>query len=326
MSRLDAGASGPISGRYREPTLEPVGMTRFAHISDLHVLELEGTAPSRFLNKRATGMINLVGPRRGQHAIEILEALVEDLRDEALDHVLVTGDLTNLALESEFTRARGLLEPIALYERLSIVPGNHDVYTRGSEREQRFERYFGDLMWAQGTEAADQVYPWCKDVDGVAVVGLCSARPRLPFIATGEIGEEQLERLAALADEHDFASRFTIVLVHHNLHERTTRKNLMHGLNDRQALLDLCDAKGVNLVLHGHTHVAHRFEHGDVQVIGCGSSTWKSEHPDHVARYNIYHVVQGRLAEVETRIYNHVSGRFEAGGTGAPEPAHVSAV
>jgi len=301
-------------------------MTRFAHISDLHVLELEGTPPRRFLNKRATGMINLVGPRRGQHDIEILKTLVDDLAAEKVDHVLVTGDLTNLALESEFARARGLLEPIALYEQLSIVPGNHDIYTRGSERAQRFERYFGDLMWSPETPPSDQTYPWYKDIEGVAVVGLCSARPRLPFIATGEIGREQLQRLERLGHDHDFANRFTIVLVHHNLHERTTRKNLMHGLNDRQELLDLCESIGVNLVLHGHTHVAHTFDHGTVKVIGCGSSTWKSEHPEHVARYNIYHVREGGLTEVETRIFNHASHRFEAGEPREPEPAHVPAV
>ena len=117
---------------------------------------------------------------------------------EQVDHILVTGDLTNLALESEFARARGLLEPIALYERLSIVPGNHDIYTRGSERDQRFERYFGDLMWSAETTPSEQTYPWYKDVQGVGVVGLCSARPRLPFIATGEIGKEQLKRLEKL--------------------------------------------------------------------------------------------------------------------------------
>lgn len=301
-------------------------MTRFAHISDLHVLELEGTSPARFLNKRATGMINLVGPRRGQHDIAILEALVEDLSAEELDHILVTGDLTNLALESEFARARGLLEPIAAYDRLSIVPGNHDIYTRGSERDRRFERYFGDLMWPPETDASEHTYPWYKDVGGVAVVGLCSARPRLPFIATGEVGSEQLARLEELGRRHDFANRFTIVLVHHNLHERTKRKNLMHGLNDRHALLDLCESLGVNMVLHGHTHVAHTFNHGPVRVTGCGSSTWKSEHPDHVARYNIYHVREDGLAEVKTRIFNHASRRFEASDPRIPGPAFIPAV
>ena len=301
-------------------------MKRFAHISDLHVLELEGTTPDRFLNKRATGMINLVGPRRGQHDIGILEALVEDLDQGDVDHVLVTGDLTNLALESEFARARGLLEPIAAYDRLSIVPGNHDIYTKGSERDRRFERYFGDLMWPDDTPPSEQRYPWFKQVGGIAVIGLCSARPRLPFIATGEIGDQQLERLRRLADAHDLAGRFTIVLVHHNLHERSARKNLMHGLNDRQSLLDLCASIGVNLVLHGHTHVAHRFSHGAVDVIGCGSSTWRSEHPDHVARYNIYHVDDDGLSAVETRVYSHVSRRFQAGEPRNPGPAHVSAV
>jgi 3',5'-cyclic AMP phosphodiesterase CpdA len=287
-------------------------VTTLAHISDLHVLELEGVSPTRFLNKRATGLVNLLGPRRGQHDIAIMEVLVADLQSQGHDHVLVTGDLTNLALESEFSRARGLLEPIATYEGLSVVPGNHDVYTRGAERQRRFERYFGDLLWPEDTEPANRTYPWYKDVDGVAVIGLSSAHPRLPFIATGEVGPEQLARLEDLALAHDFKNRFAIALVHHNLHERSARKNLMHGLNDRDALLERCEAASIDLILHGHTHVAHRFRHGDLEIIGCGSSTWKSEHPEHVARYNVYHVEDGQLVRVETRVFDPNSGTFGA--------------
>jgi len=300
-------------------------MTTLAHISDLHVLELEGVGAERFLNKRLTGMVNLVGPRRGQHDVAILEALVEDLAAQDHDHILVTGDLTNLALESEFARARGLLEPVATYERLSVVPGNHDVYTRGSERDQRFERYFGDLMWPAATAHSEMTYPWFKNVGDVAVVGLCSARPRLPFIATGSIGAEQLDRLSAIAERHDFSNRFAVALVHHNLHERSARKNAMHGLNDRGDLLDRCATVGVDLVLHGHTHVAHRFRHAAMDVIGCGSSTWRSEDPDHVARYNVYRVEAGRLAEIETRVYSYASGCFESSETTAAKLAPVPA-
>ena len=74
-----------------------------AHASDLHVLDLKGVAPWRYLNKRLTGLVSLALARKSAHPPHIAERLVSDLLDIAPDHVLVTGDLTNLALEPEFT-------------------------------------------------------------------------------------------------------------------------------------------------------------------------------------------------------------------------------
>lgn len=286
-------------------------MTRIAHISDLHVLDLNGVSATRYLNKRATGLASLWTARRDAHSIPILESLVEELTRKEVDHVLVTGDITNLALESEFARAREVLAPLANYEKMSIVPGNHDVYTRGAHRAHRFESYFGDLMWTGAVPPPAFRYPWYKNVDGVHVVGMSSAVPTLPLLATGRVGQEQLERLEALAATHDFHSGFTIGMVHHNLHDRSLRKNLMHGLEDRHAVIRKCADLGVDLLLHGHTHVAHRFQHQQMWIVGCGSSTWTGPHPDRLARYNIYHVQDGRLDQVEMHRYDLQTSAFQ---------------
>ena len=67
---------------------------RVAHISDVHVLELAGTPLRKYLGKRATGVANLIGPRRGAHPPRVAKALVEAVDAQQVDHVLVTGDLT----------------------------------------------------------------------------------------------------------------------------------------------------------------------------------------------------------------------------------------
>ena len=86
---------------------------RLAHLSDVHVLELQGTPWRAFLNKRATGAVNLLGPRRGAHPTSAADHLAGELaarlRDGRLDHVLITGDLTNLSLESEYRAARAVV-------------------------------------------------------------------------------------------------------------------------------------------------------------------------------------------------------------------------
>jgi len=282
---------------------------RIAHLSDVHVLDLEGVRFWRFFNKRLTGLANLMGRRRGAHPTELLERLVAGLVADPVDHVVITGDLTNLSLESELARAREAIAPLGGRDRLSVIPGNHDVYTRGAARARRFEAYFGDLMWGEGDE---REYPWYKDLGPVALLGFSSAIATPPLFAHGRVGDAQLERLTAVARRARSSERYCVGLVHHNLHPRGTRKDRMHGLRDREALIAGCQAAHVDLLLHGHTHVAHRFERGGLDVIGCGSSTWNSEDPAHTARYNVYRIEDGRLAETEVRIYDFERERFVA--------------
>lgn len=282
---------------------------RLAHLSDVHVLDLKDVSWTRFLNKRLTGMVNLRSGRKDAHPQRLLEAAVAELvADRSVDHVVVTGDLTNLSLESEFARAREILMPLA--GRVSVIPGNHDVYTRGAEKARRFEQYFGEWMWPTGSTSQD--YPWLKQLDEVALLGFSSAVARMPLIASGHVSQAQLDRLDALHREGALDNRMVVALVHHNLHPRGMRKDKMRGLDNRDVFLAGLAKAGVKLLLHGHTHVAHRFEHSGIDVIGSGSSTWSSEHPDHLGRYNVYDLGRDGLRSVEVRRWVEPEARFSA--------------
>ena len=116
---------------------------RIAHLSDLHLLDLKGVHPRRFLNRRVTGMVNLLTKRRNAHSPQIFERLLEDILEQNVDHVVITGDVTNLALESEFERVAAYLRLLWDYQHVSLVPGNHDYYTGGARRAQRFGKRYG---------------------------------------------------------------------------------------------------------------------------------------------------------------------------------------
>lgn len=290
---------------------------RLAHLSDVHVNDLTAVRWTRFLNKRLTGLVNLVGHRRNAHPRELLEAAVAELvADTSVDHVVVTGDLTNLALESEMRAAREILTPLA--GRLSVIPGNHDVYTRGAERSRRFEHFFGDWMFGDA-DPMSAPYPWVKRLRSrdasspdLVLFGFSSAVARAPFIATGLVSPAQLERFAELARDPAVTApdAARVALVHHNLHPRGWRKDRMHGLANRDALLDALRERSVTLLLHGHTHTAHRAVLRGVQVIGCGSTTWASPNPRHLGRYNVYTFGRGSadappgLLETEVRHFD----------------------
>jgi 3',5'-cyclic AMP phosphodiesterase CpdA len=108
------------------------------------VLALDGVATSRFLNKRFTGWVNLKVKRGHAHRPSYVRAIAQEVTRAKVDHVVITGDLTNLALEQEFRAVRELLEQELGMgtDDVSIVPGNHDLSTRGALRARRFSSFF----------------------------------------------------------------------------------------------------------------------------------------------------------------------------------------
>src|SRR5689334_6375194 len=109
---------------------------RVAHISDLHVLDLAGAALSRFLNKRATGYANRRYNRKHALQSDLVRKIAADLSASKGDHVVISGDVSNLALEAEFEAVRTILDDVLGLppSAVTLGPGNHDVYTRGAEQ------------------------------------------------------------------------------------------------------------------------------------------------------------------------------------------------
>ncbi len=287
---------------------------RLAHLSDLHIEELAGARFAQFANKRITGLANLLTFRRNLFSADVLERLVEDLTTVGFDHAVVTGDVSNLALEGEFERVRATLSHLGGYDRLSLVPGNHDYYADDAVAGKWFERTFHRHLFTEFTDLDVALYPYCKILDDVCIVGLNSAVKTPPLFASGQVGPSQLARLRQLAERRRVQRGFKVALLHHPLHERGPSDEFFGALRDRDAVARTLVDVGVDLVLHGHDHRAHRGTidpHGRrVPVIGCGTSTSLDPHPEGVARYNLYTIEGGRLERVETRIYDPASRRF----------------
>ena len=57
-----------------------------------------------------------------------LQAVAQDVRAQGFDHIAVTGDLANISLPQEFHLARAWLDALGPFDRVTVVPGNHDAY------------------------------------------------------------------------------------------------------------------------------------------------------------------------------------------------------
>jgi 3',5'-cyclic AMP phosphodiesterase CpdA len=283
------------------------GALTLAHISDLHVKVPYTDVPwRRFASKRVVGGLNLLLHR--SHPLEVLDAALDDLRRDPPDHLVVTGDLTNLSLDVEFAAALERLRSLDLPpERISVIPGNHDVYTRGAQRSRRCEQHLAPLL---GLSPDELRWPRVQELPGgVRVVSTCSAWATTWFTAHGWLGEEQLQALGETLARKSESTSFTVVLVHHPPllgHGRPDR--WIRNNRDHARLLEVCRAGGVDLLLCGHTHRAFTWVVADPPAlrIECAGSTTKA----HGAAYNRYTIAAGALRGVEVRAYDPASGEF----------------
>src|SRR6202050_2104499 len=103
-----------------------------AQLSDLHMASTPRL--SELANKRALGFINWQRQRKYIHRPEVLDAVTRDVKEQATDHIAVTGDLVNLSLPTEYRRAEAWLNALGTPRNVTVIPGNHDVYIRAAER------------------------------------------------------------------------------------------------------------------------------------------------------------------------------------------------
>jgi 3',5'-cyclic AMP phosphodiesterase CpdA len=263
-------------------------MTAFtlAHLSDPHLPPLPAPRWRDLAGKRALGYLNWTRNRHKYHHRDVLDALVADMQAQRPDHIAVTGDLVNLALEAEFAPAKAWLEGVGTSEHVSVIPGNHDAYVRATRH--RFVGSFGDYL--RGDAGADGAFPFLRRRGPLALIGVSSAVPTLPLMATGTLGSAQLEALDRQLGQLSAEDTFRVLLVHHPLHSDSRIKRL----TDSKALRAVLKARGVDLILHGHDHIHSTMwiEGADKQIpaIGVPSASALAHKHYPAAAYNLFTV------------------------------------
>lgn len=266
----------------------------------------------------------------GSELGSLLGRLREDLDDLAKteelrpDLVLVTGDLAEHGLRSQFEEVSCFVEALASQlglqrRRLVLVPGNHDINWKlssayfdtcaGNEEQPRppywpklhhyadfFARFYEGYPDLQFTEAEPWsffAYPELK----VVVAGLNStiAESHRSEDHYGYLGEAQIRAMVAKLRPYQEQGYLRIAAVHHDL--------LQPPEGNERARQDLKDLKRmlgpyINLILHGHLHEEQlQWLDGAVPVLGIGSAGIKpSGRPPEVP--NQVQIVQVRAEQL----------------------------
>ncbi|MGZ5873711.1 MAG: metallophosphoesterase family protein [Bradyrhizobium sp.] len=259
-----------------------------AHLSDPHLPPLPHPRLSDLAGKRALGYLNWTRNRHKFHKREVLDTLVSDMQAQAPDHIAITGDLLNLALEAEFAPSRAWLESVGTPDSVTVIPGNHDAYVRATQH--RYLETWGDYL--AGDDASDRgvAFPAVRRRGPLALISVSTAVPTPPMMATGRLGRSQLDALAQVLAGLASEQAFRVLLIHHPLRSDARAKRL----TDSPQLLALLKQHGVELVLHGHDHVHSTIwiegPKGSIPAIGVPSASALAHGRYPAAAYNLFSI------------------------------------
>lgn len=265
-------------------------MTSFvlAHLSDPHLGPMPRPRLLDLAGKRAIGYINWQRKRHMIHRRDVLGELVADVQAQQPDHIAVTGDLVNIALPLEFAEARRWLESVGTPDHVSLVPGNHDAYVRGIR--EHFPHVWADYLRGDGAApGSDASFPYLRRRGPLALIGVSTAVPTAPFMATGRLGHEQRRDLEKILQQLAKDDSFRVLMIHHP--PVTSPGRWAARLRDSDELLALIARYGVDLILHGHDHrhatVWLDGPGGRIPAIGVPSASATAHGHNHPAAYNL---------------------------------------
>jgi 3',5'-cyclic AMP phosphodiesterase CpdA len=233
---------------------------RIAHLSDVHMLDAR---PSRARS----------GYTMGHHFLSFGRPLDAELRKRKLaralsasqrvgaDHVVISGDLTEIGAPGEFeTLAEVLHDSRIPADRMTLVPGNHDLYSSAEAWKWALQ---GPLAAFRETSSdrPDRVV----EVAGVRILPIDVARHQPVTRSAGWIGEQELEVIKRHGSDTGLSDRPLVIVQHHPPFVRPTRAlHWIDGLVGATHLMSLLETFRHLFVLHGHLHSAVN------RALGCG--------------------------------------------------------
>jgi len=189
----------------------------------------------------------------------LVEPLVSAVAGAAPDMVVVSGDLTQRARESQFREARAFLD--SLPRPQVVVPGNHDVplydvVSRFGRPLEKFRRFI-----------SDDPEPFYEDEEMV-VAGVNTARSLTRKF--GRVNSRQVARLREHLCGHG-EGVLKVVVTHHPF-------DLPPGHDEREIVgrarmaMEAFAHCGADLLLAGHLHVGHTGHTAERYKIGGHSA------------------------------------------------------
>jgi len=218
---------------------------------------------------------------------ESLRKAITEINEIRPDIVLVTGDLTENGLMSEFETASKELRSLKA-SKIVYISGNHDYRSTGY---LLFKEFF---PFSQITET-----------DEAVIAVLSSARPDRD---DGEVGNRQNLWLEKTLEK--YKDKAKIVAIHHHVVPvPDTGADQITVVDAGDVLRSLVKSKA-NLVLCGHRHRPWRWKMENMLLVHAGSVSCEKLRGFFCNSYNVI-TVKGKTIEAKLKIVNGDFVNFE---------------
>lgn len=299
---------------------------KLLHLSDLHLGN--DFIPRAILSRRRWW--KRVSP-------DLQNGLTDALKEHSCDYVIISGDFVNKPDEKAFEYSADFIRTVLvgaqvdIPTRLLTVPGNHDVSFFPYQHNDDFERllpYRRFLVRLFQEKTIESRKPRFRHIDPdrkliFLALDTTSLKGLLPG-AHGQVGSFQLEWARKKMEGArkllpDFDSYVKIAIMHHHcvpLAGDTARSEQLMQLLDAGKVIQMLEAYGFNVVLHGHKHYPHvtfhlRSDSGAMTVIGAGTTTcpYVEEQKTFGNNFNLLEIDGDQLTV--TRYKANPAGQFE---------------
>jgi 3',5'-cyclic AMP phosphodiesterase CpdA len=205
----------------------------------------------------------------------MFEIAVEEINQLRPDVIIVTGDLTEDGLLTEFREAKKYLETLRC-KRVLICAGNHDYRSTGY---LIFKSFFPPRRVCE--------------IENVVIVTIGTARPDRD---EGEVGYRQIVSCSRILKRKRMTK---VVAMHHHLVQvpdtGTDRITVIDAGDTLRALIN----SGVSLVLCGHRHRPWEWNLEDMKILHAGSV---SSQRLRGFFSNCYSIVEIERGEIEAKL------------------------
>jgi Icc protein len=206
----------------------------------------------------------------------------------------VSGDLTEIGTPGEYeTLAEVLHDSGFAPETVTLVPGNHDLYSAPDAWKWALQGPLAAFARTSASQPGKVI-----DVGGASILPLDVAFHQPVTRSAGFIDASTIETLEALANDSALSRKPLVVVQHHPPFVRATKAwDWIDGLIGAKHMMGLLEAFRHLFVLHGHLHyVVDR-------ALGCGvnrifGATAVVDDKD-APRVRVYDVADGVLTRAE---------------------------
>ncbi len=274
-------------------TTTVAGKTRIAHLSDAHMLD---PRPSRTRSgwSMRTRFLSIGRPLDAVGRRRKLQRSLDMAKRVGAQHFVLSGDLTEIGAPGEYeTLAEVLHDSGIAPDRMTLVPGNHDLYSSADAWRWALA---GPLAAFAATSAGEPGK--VIDVAGAALLPLDATFHQPVTRSAGWIPDLAIAAIERRASDPSFVNRPLIVVQHHPpFLRKTSALHWLDGLIGARRMMAMLEAFRHLFVLHGHLHATVD------RTLGCG-----------VSRIRGATAVVDDKDETRVRVYDVRDGRLEAAG------------